>query len=500
MKTHTSGFKNAIKTLGREIDVKLTYNSTTITAENINSVSLHYEGAILKSVMKQLDLDLNVNIPLETILTAQFGLKVNGAYEYITLGDFVVYKSEKQEDTRSYKITCYDKMLYAMKDYESLAITYPITIRNYLSAICTKLGLTFANASSTFTNYDKTIPNELYLDVDSNSIGYTFRDVLDELAEVTASTICINDSGNLEIRYINETSDTIDEEFLKDVNVNFGEVYGPINTVVLTRAEADKISQSIPSDLADEDKIAIEIKENQIMNFNDRADYLSEILTKLNGLTYCLNDFVSTGITYYDLCDKYSVSIDGNTYTCIMFNDEINISNGLTENIYTEMLDQAEVEYKHTTTDDRISRVQLSVNKQENKIEAIVDEINGENGIQAQLTSQKLTIETKTKNIDDEGNITTVKNTIGTFDTNGLTIEDGETHFKSTLSPTATQYKDSNNEVISETSKDGVMAKDFKQRGLHQYSWNGSSYDFSDERIEINSEYGYATFYNGDVE
>ena len=177
MKTHTSGFKNAIKTLGREIDVKLTYNSTTITAENINSVSLHYEGAILKSVMKQLDLDLNVNIPLETILTAQFGLKVNGAYEYITLGDFVVYKSEKQEDTRSYKITCYDKMLYAMKDYESLAITYPITIRNYLSAICTKLGLTFANASSTFTNYDKTIPNQLYLDVDSNSIGYTVRDV-----------------------------------------------------------------------------------------------------------------------------------------------------------------------------------------------------------------------------------------------------------------------------------------------------------------------------------
>ena len=44
------------------------------------------------------------------------------------------------------------------------------------------------------------------------------------------------------------------------------------------------------------------------------------------------------------------------------------------------------------------------------------------------------------------------------------------------------------------------MSKDFKQRGLHQYSWDGDSYDFSDERVEIDGEICYATFYNGEDE
>lgn len=227
MKTHTNNFKNNLIKFGRELDSKITYtqNGTQVElgVEDLNSITPHYEGGILKSVMKQLDIDSNVEIPLGTILTYQFGVKVGSGYEYINFGNYVVYKAEKQEDTDSWQITCYDKMLYAMKDYESLGVTYPITIRNYINALCNKIGLTFKNASGTFANYNKMIPNELYLDENGKSLGYTFRDVLDELAQVTASTICINETDDqLEIRYINNTNDTIDEEYLKDVNVNFG--------------------------------------------------------------------------------------------------------------------------------------------------------------------------------------------------------------------------------------------------------------------------------------
>ena len=163
-------------------------------------------------------------------------------YDYISYGNYIVYKSEKQEDLNSYKITCYDKMLYSMVDYSGLDITYPITIRDYIDRICESINLTFKNKASTFVNYDKTIPSELFIDADGNSLGYTFRDVLDQLAEVTASTICINETDDeLEIRYINTTNDTINEEYLKDINVNFGEVYGPVNSVVLSRSESDNI-------------------------------------------------------------------------------------------------------------------------------------------------------------------------------------------------------------------------------------------------------------------
>ena len=557
MRTHTNNYKNIIKSLGREIEAKITYtnNGTTITIdnENINSMSLHYEGAILKSVMKQLDLDINVDIPLNTVLTAQFGVKVNGAYEYLTFGDFIVYKSEKQEDTLSYKLTCYDKMLYSMKDYEAMEITYPITISDYINAICSHLGLTFKNNSEDFANYDKTIPNELYLDSDGNSLGYTFRDVLDELAEVTASTICV-DGDELEIRYItaqgtrtqvqgssihindavhegflydgvnninvsgdlpiilkfdylkDTNKETIDEEFLKDVNVNFGEKYGPVNTIALTRAEADTIAVSRPLDLADENKVTIEIKDNQIMQFNDRADFIPDILNKLYGLEYYLNDFASTGITYLDLCDKYYVKVDDKTYPCIMFNDEINVNNGLVENIYTEMPKQAEVEYKHTTTDDKIAQVQLSVNKQQGYIEALAEDINGENGIVARLDSQQAILEVKTKNIDENGNVTEVTTTTGfTFNADGLNISKSNTEFNAQHTNEGSYYRDGATD-ISIINTDGLMGNNFKQRGLHQYSWDGDSYNFSRERVEItytdefgvsHTKTGYGTFYNG---
>lgn len=382
MKIHTNDFKNELIKFGREIDCIISYelNGDTIElgSSELNSITPHYEGSILKSVMKQLDIESNVEIPKETVLNCQFGLKVNGEYEYLNFGNYVVYDVEKQEDTRDYKITCYDKILYSMKSYESMNISYPITVRNYINQICNKLGLTFRNINDEFANYDKEITTELYLDSEGNDLGYTFRDVLDELAQVTASTICINESTDeLEIRYINDTNDLIDEYYLKDVNVKFGEKYGPINSIVLSRAsESDNVY------LQDEDSIAtnglceIKIKDNQIMNFNNRSDYLPDILEKLDGLEYYLNDFSSTGIAYYNLCDRYNIRIDNNTYSCIMFNDEFKITQGLEEIIHTELSEESETDYtKADKTDRKINQTYLIVDKQNQTIQSLVSEV-----------------------------------------------------------------------------------------------------------------------------
>ena len=379
MKAHTSNLKNQIKTMGRELDSKISYTLNGVNVElgkeQLNSITPTYQGALLKSVMKELDIDSNVYIPEKTILNYQFGVKVNGEYEYINFGNYVVYKAEKQEDTNSYKLTCYDKMLYSMVDYEKMDITYPISIRNYVKAICDKLGLTFANASDTFANYDKQIQNELYLDEDENSLGYTFRDVLDELSQVTASCICINGNDEVEIRYINDTNDTIDEEFLKDVNVKFGEKFGAVNTIVLSRS-ADSDNVYYPETLP-ENPYEFKISDNQIMNFNDRSDYLPDIYEKLNGLEFYINDFSSTGICYYELLDRYNVQIGDNTYSCVMLNDEINITQGLEENVFTEMPEETQTDYtKADKTDRKVNQTYIIANKQKSEIELMTREIN----------------------------------------------------------------------------------------------------------------------------
>lgn len=446
MKIHTQNYKENVKLFGRELDSKITYtlNSENIElgAEKLNSITPSFQSSILKSVMKQLDIDSNVEIPEGTVLNFQFGIKVNDEYEYLDFGNYVVYSVEKQEDTESYKITCYDKMLYSMLPYEKMNITYPIAIRDYIKAICDRLGLIFKNKDDVFANYNKVIQSELY-----EGLGYTFRDVLDELAQVTASTICINDNDELEIRYINDTNDTIDEEYLKDVNVRFGQKYGPINSIVLSRAsESDNVYLKDEQSIEENGLCEIKIKDNQIMNFNDRSDYLPDILQKLNGLEYYLNDFTSTGITYYDVCDKYSVKIGDNTYSCIMFNNEINVTQGIEEIIHTDLPEESETDYtKADKTDIKIDQIYLIVDKQNKKIESVIKTVTEQNTKISQVTQTVNSYDITLKEMQNS-----VKTAVGTVETLSGIVTDMSFNFSTKGLAIATS-QDANNSVLDNT-------------------------------------------------
>ena len=375
MKTHTEGYKNNIQELGRELDSVISYGDVILGNEELNSVNVIRNNDLLKSLMKQLKIDSNVSIDKGTIINYKLGVKVNDSYEYINYGNFIVENVEKQEDNLSYIITCYDKMLLSMVDYVNLEITYPISIRDYINAICEHLGIVFKNKNDTFANYDKMIQNERYLDSDGNTLGYTFRDVFDELSQVTASIICINDNDDeLEIRYPNETNDEIDEEFLKDINVKFGEKYGPVNSLVLSRsANSDNIYIKDNESIEQNGLCELRISDNQIMNLNDRDQFLEGIFEKVKGLEFYINDFVSTGICYYDICDFYNVRIANKVYKCLMLNDEIEVSQGLVENVFTDMPEISETDYSMADkTDRKINQAIILVDKQNAEIKLYV--------------------------------------------------------------------------------------------------------------------------------
>lgn len=377
MKTHTNRFKEEIGSNGRQLDSIITYKlngvTQTLTIEQLNGVTPTFQGAILKSVMKQLDVDSNVDIPIGTSINYKFGVLVDGTFEYLNFGNYIVYSSEKQEDLESYKLICYDKLLFSMMDNQDLEVAYPISVRDYLKALCNKLGLQFKNSNDNFVNYSRMIQKELYVGQE-----YTYRDILDELAQVTASTICLNENDELELRYIsNNAVDTIDEEYLKDININFSEKYGKVNSIVLSRSgESDNVYLRDEESVQANGLCELKIVDNQIMNWNDRSDYLPEILDKLDGLEYYINDFVSTGIAYLELCDRYNVKIGDNIYSCVMLNDEIEITQGLVENIHTDMPEEAKTDYtKADKTDRRINETWIIVNKQEGNITSLTRKV-----------------------------------------------------------------------------------------------------------------------------
>lgn len=399
MRAHTQEFKEQIKELGREIDSRITFDDNVITSEELFSVSPIINGEILKSAMKELDFESSVQVPLYTILKYEFGLKVKDKYEYINYGDFIVYSSEYNEDTKSYQYTCYDVMLFSMKEYTSLQNgIFPMTVRDYITNLCLDCGLVFKNITDTFANYDKVIQSDLYA-----NLGYTYRDIFDELSAVTASTICSDSNNLIEVRYITEINDTIDEEYLKDINVKFGEKYGPVNSIVLSRgAESDNIYLRDEESINTNGLCEIKIVDNQIMNNNNRSDYLPAILEKLNGLEYYLNDFTSTGILYYELCDRYNVKIGEKTYNCVLFNDEVKISQGLTEDIYTVRPEKTTTDYtKSDKTDRKINQAYLIVDKQNKTIESVVSQTEGQNQKISQLTQTVNEIKSEISEVAD---------------------------------------------------------------------------------------------------
>ena len=400
MKQHTSQLRQELLKLGREIDNVITYGNTTLRSE-LFSVTPLFEGNILKSIMKQLDVETSQNIPEGTQINYQLGIKVSGNYEYLNYGNYIVYKNEVLEDKKRYKLTCYDKMLYAMKQNEALGITYPITIKNYLTALATKIGLTVK--SSSFNNESIQIPDERYV-----GLEYTYRDILDEIAQATGSIIVINEDDQIEVKYPSNTGENLDAQFLRDINVKFGQKYGPINAVVLSRSGgSDNIYLRDEESVTQNGLCELKIEDNQLMNFNDRDQYLQGLLSAVDGLYFYINDFKSTGICYLESADLYNVTIDDQEYQCLMLNDEINVTGGIEELIHTDMPEESITDYsKADKTDRRINQTYLIVDKQNQQINAVISNVGEQDEKIAQLT---LTVSELNSKISDATDTTVTK-------------------------------------------------------------------------------------------
>lgn len=490
-------FKTALNTYGKQIAVKITYDGVEYTKKDMISCGLHYDGTLLKSNMRCLDIETKINIPKGAILDkVEFGVRasIKDTYEYIDFGKFEVYESEYQVDTQSYKLTCYDSMLQSMIPYD-LVVEYPITVLDYLKAICERLGWTLGN--ETFINNDKNIQEEKF------DISYTFRDVMDNISQVGACSFGFKTDNKLYPIYPNDTNEVITEKSLKTLKV--GEQHS-INSVVLARVpqedniykrdeesinspigknkldienkeynfeytgdyhtkyptlntkqtlkagtytlsvdmksinggifnkinlceefssrkdiviykpistnwEKYTVSFTLDTDITidtlglqcansdtywfknfqiEEGSVAtdyesfiplgvheIRIENNQIMD-DSRDDYIDNIFNQLNGLSFYYYDLDSTGICYLEFMDRFTIKTkDGNEYPTIMLNDDIQITQGLTEKSFIEEIESTETDYnKATETDRLVNKTLLQVDKQNQTITALITTVN----------------------------------------------------------------------------------------------------------------------------
>ncbi len=363
-------FKIDLKTYGRQFNIKLKVNNSDFNADNLNSIKPSFTTPLFKTIMHQIELDSKVYIPKDTKISGRIGIKVNEkVYKYIDLNTYYVHTCERQEDTNSYRIIAYTKMKEAMIDYD-LELAEKLTTRNYLIAICERFGWNTDNIPATFINSEKMVDPNLH-----TGIKYSFRDALDELATITCSFLFFN-GDNFYLKYFTETNETIDESYLDEDNVTVGEKYF-INSLVFSRAEeSDNIYRKDDNSITENGLHEYRISDCQLLSTNDRADYIDEMFNYLKTLEFYIFDIQSKGILFLETCDIFNLKLNNVTYKTVLLNDEINIDDGLTENLYLDKPEETETEYKYADeTDKKIDQTNLNVNKQGKKIEGIISQI-----------------------------------------------------------------------------------------------------------------------------
>ena len=368
MKTVSNDFKTQVNSFGRQLDVLITYGLTTLTKDNIYGINPNFHTNIMETLMKCMIVETDTLIPVGTRINVQAGVKIGNNYEYVNYGYYTVKEYEKEENKKSYKMKCYDDMMLTMVDYD-LTVTYPITVKNLLTAICTHFDFTLD--TTTFVNDDTEITTDVF-----SGINMTYRDALSELAIATCSTIEI-ENGVMYLKYPNSTNVVIDEDILNDENVIISKKYGPVNSLVLSRINgSDNIVRKDDTSIANNGLTELKINDKQIFSTTDRDNFIGEMFTYLNGFQYYIYDINTQGLIYLEALDQFSISVDNVVYPTILLEDETEISDGLNEEMFVNEPEITESDYKYTSPSDKgMKEAYILIDKQNAKITSTTSEI-----------------------------------------------------------------------------------------------------------------------------
>lgn len=397
MKTVTDNFKSDIRTYGRQLDFEVINNNIKIDNDEINSLKPSFNTKLFKTVLQKLEIDAKNEMLKKSKINLKAGVKLNGDYEYISYNTYQVEKCERQEDTNSYIITAYDKMIESMIDYD-LTYTEKITVRQYLIKICERLGWNTNNIPASFINSEKLVSPALHM-----GIGYTFRDALDEIATITCSFLYFVDE-DFYLAYPTETNESIDESYLDEDNITIGEKYF-INSLVFSRAEeSDNIYRKNDSSISINGLHEFRISDNQLLSTNERDLYIDEMFYYLQGFEFYVFDVKSKGILFLEACDKFIFILGGKEYPTILLNNEITFEDGITEDLYTDQPEETETEYKYAdSTDRKINQTYIIVDKQNQIIESVVSNVSEQNN---KISKVQQTVDSLNSKISDIADIT----------------------------------------------------------------------------------------------
>lgn len=443
----SNDFKTAMKRPVKELDayIKLDNQTKITSADDLISFKVSCDTSMCKTAMRKLEGKyLGEHNLLGKWVHVGFGVKLsNGTFEYLDYGSFLITEITTTKDTGVTQIIGYDKMINSMIKYDKLDITYPINLYEYTKKLCENCGLELGN--DTFIHNNWMINYELWENIE----GITYRDILVQIAQATASTCIISNDDKVYFKYLTDTKEELTYDNMKKLKLE--PIYGEINSVVLSRTpQEDNIYMSDDESIENNGLTEFKIENNEIID-KDRDNAMQPIYDVLHGISYYPFETTTEGLGWYEIADSFDIKNNsGEVFNTSLFNFSITIDGGIKEILKTVADTKTQTQYQYATTvSRRVNQAYLMVDKQNIEISSLTSKVDTydtriNNNYQELLTKfnnytpvnktieiensvTKLQTDTYTKTEVNtkltDGSVTKVVTETGTFADNGLTIE-----------------------------------------------------------------------------
>ena len=365
-------YNEIIQKVGKRIKKHVYYIEdgvrTNVDDESVERIKFDTQTPLIGTATNRCEITLkekisgNIYVEIEAKYQDSTATKTYGPFN---LKEEPTYNADK----KTYLHKTYDSMLKSMIDYQAVNINYPCSIYSYFSRIISTLGYTTQIAS--LPNGNIQMPNDIFVE-----IGYTYRDVLDDIA--FANGVLFYVEGNeFKIADFSQSAITIDDDILKNKNISFGEHYGPINSIVLSRSgESDNVYLQDDESIQENGLCEFKIVDNQLMRENNRSDFLPALLEQLDGIEYDIYDTELVGYGDLQPLQKVNFETNGSNYSSYIFNNEVTFTSGYKQTIYNEMPKETETDYKSASkTDQAINQAYIIARKNEAEIEAVARKV-----------------------------------------------------------------------------------------------------------------------------
>lgn len=390
MIAHSQNFKKAITRTGRDLHVKIDFYTkeyalktennkliitqdakqlitepieqdepvASITEDDIISLRKNNLGEIYHTYMKSFDLETYHKFIVGDKVKIQIGTTVNNNIEYLNYGTYYIYSKSYSEITRSYSYVLCDAMLFTNVDYDNNTLFGPpssggayyyyeeLELKEMVEDIIKRfvLEVLYPNDSSIYSSLIDTtnmVNKTLLVSRDTyKDINIAVRDVLDQVVQAGGCSLIVEDVVINDKTYpkfvcktISDTvMDTLDEDILKDTTLTINEKFGPLNHLILSRADGlDNIERLDVDSIANNGDTTYIIKNNLILEQENRADFIDNLFNRMKGLEYITSDIDIIGVGYLEYLDRFNITAHDNLYRCICLQNTSEINNGMEE-------------------------------------------------------------------------------------------------------------------------------------------------------------------------